>query len=408
MSGPWSTDKWFVSPWNFVDEVRSAFSFPPKVRLHDVSLRDGEQQAGITFTKDDKIRIAEKLAEVGVHRIEAGMPAVSPQDEAAVKELAKRDLGPEIFAFSRCMVEDVKRAVDCGVKGIVIEIPSSDHMIQYAYRWPLEKAIELSIEATSFARDNGLYTVFFPIDASRAPINWFLDLIQRVAREGHMDALAVVDTFGGLAPSTVPYLIRKIKERIDKPLEAHFHDDFGMAAANTILALASGCEVAHTTVSAIGERAGNAPYEDVAMGLLLLYGVDLGLKTEKLYETSKLVQSLAGVNVRPNRSVTGDMLFKVESGIIAGWLKNVGREHLLEATPYLPSLVGQTGPEVVLGKNSGLPSVELWLDRLGLKATEEEETLILEKVKEKAFDQKGLLTEVDFVQIVRLVKGTSR
>ena len=108
-SQPWKTDNWFVSPWNFAPEVRQEFKFAPKIKVHDITLRDGEQQAGIEFNKDDKIAIAEALAEAGVHRIEAGMPAVSPSDEAAIREIVKRNLGPEIFAFSRCMVEDVKR-----------------------------------------------------------------------------------------------------------------------------------------------------------------------------------------------------------------------------------------------------------------------------------------------------------
>ena len=129
---PWRTENWFVSPWNYLEEVTRDFQPPKQVKIHDVTLRDGEQQAGIIFTKDDKVRIAEKLAEVGVHRIEAGMPAVSPPDEAAIKEIVKRDLGPEIFCFSRCMVDDVKRAVDCGVRGIVMEIPASAHLIEHA------------------------------------------------------------------------------------------------------------------------------------------------------------------------------------------------------------------------------------------------------------------------------------
>jgi len=332
------------------------------------------------------------------------MPAVSPQDAEAVKEIAKRNLGDcEVFAFARCMVEDVKKAVDCGVKGIVIEIPSSDHLIKYAYRWPLEKAINLSIEATNYAKENGLYTVFFPIDASRAPINWFLDLIEKVANEGHMDALAVVDTFGGLSPSTVPYLIKRIRERIDKPLETHFHDDFGLGVANTLIALASGCEVAHTTVSATGERAGNAAYEDLVMALLTMYDVDLGIKTEKLYEISKLVQEIGKAPVRPNKSIVGDMLFKVESGIIASWVQNVGQEHILETVPFLPSMVGQTGPEIVLGKNSGLPSVEAWLDKLKLVADDEQKQQILKEVKEKSFETKALLTEEQFMDIYQKV-----
>ena len=111
------------------------------------------------------------LAEAGVHRIEAGMPVVSPSDTAAIKEIVKRNLGPQIFAFSRCMVDDVKRAVDCGVKGIVMEVPSSTHIIKYAYKWPLEKAIDLSIESTAYAHAQGLEVVFFPIDFSRAEMN---------------------------------------------------------------------------------------------------------------------------------------------------------------------------------------------------------------------------------------------
>src|SRR5512143_4041208 len=167
----WKTDNWFVSPWNFADEVRKDFKFANKIQVHDISLRDGEQQAGIEFNKDDKIAIAEALAEAGVHRIEAGMPAVSPSDEAAIREIVKRDLGPEIFAFSRCMVEDVKRAVDTGVKGIVMEVPSSEHIVQYGYKWPLEKAIQTSIDSTRYAKEQGLYVVFFPIDSTRADMN---------------------------------------------------------------------------------------------------------------------------------------------------------------------------------------------------------------------------------------------
>lgn len=146
MSTPWETDKWFVSLWDYLDEGKKEFSFPEKVIFHDTTLRDGEQQAGVIFTKGDKVAIAEKLAGVGVHRIEAGLPAVSAQDEAAIKEIVKRNLGPEIFSFSRCMPDDVKRAADCGVDGVVVEIPTSQHTIQKAYRWPLEKVLGSAIK----------------------------------------------------------------------------------------------------------------------------------------------------------------------------------------------------------------------------------------------------------------------
>src|SRR6266404_7928466 len=190
---PWKTDKWFVSPWNFDESVRPQLHFAKRITFHDVTLRDGEQQTGVIFTKDDKIRIAEGLAEAGVHRIEAGMPVVSPSDTAAIKEIVKRNLGPQVFAFSRCMVDDVKRAIDCGVAGVAMEIPSSRHLIQLGYRWSVERAIATSVEATSYARDHGLKVSFFPIDATRADLDDYLKLVGAVAQDGHMDALVLVD-----------------------------------------------------------------------------------------------------------------------------------------------------------------------------------------------------------------------
>lgn len=407
METPWKTDKWFTSPWNFAPEVRSQLNFAKKIKLHDVTLRDGEQQAGIVFRKDEKVRIAEQLAEVGIHRIEAGMPAVSKQDEEAIKEIVKRNLGPEIFAFARCMVDDVKRAVDCGVKGIVVEIPSSEHLIKYAYKWDLAKAIDLSVKATTYAHEQGLYTVFFPIDCSRSDMKWVLDLLTTVAKDGWMDAVAIVDTFGGLMPHAVPYLIKAVKERIpDKPIEVHFHDDFGLGAANTLMALAAGADVAHTTVSAIGERAGNTAYEEVALALLTMYNIDLGLKTEKFVETSKLIQQLGKVSVRPNKGILGDMLFKIESGIVTSWWLNVKDEHPLEVVPYHWELVGQQKPEPVLGKNNGIDSINYYLDKLGIKgATEEQKMQLLQAVKAKSFEKKGLLTEEEFKELAKQIIG---
>ena len=397
---PWKTDKWFVSPWNFTDAVREQLHFPKQVKFHDITLRDGEQQSGVIFTKDDKIRIAEALAEAGVHRIEAGMPVVSPSDTAAIKEIVKRKLGPQVFAFSRCMVDDVKRAVDCGVAGIVMEVPSSTHIIEYAYKWPLEKAIDLSIESTAYAHQQGLEVVFFPIDFSRADMKWVLDLIMRVANEGHMDALALVDTFGVLAPHAMQYLVREAKKRVNKRLEAHFHMDFGMGIANTIMAVAEGVEVIHSTVLGLGERAGNVPMEETAMALLTLYGVDTGLKLNKLYGLARLVEELSGHKVPSNRPVVGEQLFHIESGIIASWWQNCGNTRPTELFPYHWDVVGQPAPRVVLGKGSGIDSIKAALKAMGLDFTEEEAMQVVMAVKESSLASKRLLTDEEFRAIV--------
>jgi isopropylmalate/homocitrate/citramalate synthase len=402
---PWKTEHWFVSPWNYLPEVTRDFQPPKQVKIHDITLRDGEQQAGITFTKDDKIRIAEKLAEVGVHRIEAGMPAVSPQDEAAIKEIVRRNLGPEIFCFSRCMVDDVKRAADCGVKGVVMEIPSSEHLIKHAYQWPLEKAIGLSIKATLAAKEMGLYTVFFTIDATRADMDWFLNLIERVATEGHMDALTLVDTFGVLSPHGAWYFTKKVRERINKPLEIHFHADFGLAVANTIMSVLAGAEVIHSTVTGIGERAGNTPMEETVLALLTLYGIDVGIKYNKLNELAQLVRELSATEIPRNRPYIGDIAYDIESGIVTSWFKNAWEEYPTDVFPVHPDFVGHRHTKIVMGKKSGLDNIAIWSEKLGIRLDKEEATEVLMQVKQRAYDLRRPLNEDEFRQIVNGVKA---
>ena len=368
-----------------------------------MTLRDGEQQAGIAFTREDKVAIAKRLAAAGVDRIEAGMPMVSPQDEAAIKEIVQLDLGPEIFAFARCMVADIELARSCGVDGVVVEIPSSGHIIEKAYGWPLERAVELSIEATLAAKQSGLYTVFFTIDSSRAEFDWYLDLVERVAAEGHMDALVLVDTFGGVAGHAIPSWVAKVRERLpDVPLEAHFHDDFGLAVANSIVALASGVEVVHTTVSGVGERAGNTPMEDLALALRMLYDVPHGLATREFYALSRLVRERGRHDVPSNRAVVGERLFEIESGIIAGWYEQCIEADPLELFPYHWDEVGHAPARVVYGKGSGLASAALACRELGIDADEESMREVLATIKARALETKSLLP---FEEVARILNA---
>lgn len=407
MSQPWHTDQWFTSPWNHLPEVRDTLAFASEIKIHDITLRDGEQQTGVALSADEKVRIAEALAEAGVHRIEAGMPIVSAADKEAIERIVKLDLPTQIFSFSRCMVEDVQRAADTGVTGVVVEIPSSEHIIKTAYNWPLQKAIDLSIEATAKAKELGLYTVFFPIDASRAELGWFLDLITKVATEGHMDALACVDTFGGTSPSAMAFLVQACKKRLGKPVETHFHDDFGCATANTLLGLAAGADVAHVTVAGVGERAGNAALEQVVLGLLTMYDIKVGIDTTKLCGLADLVRETFRHAVPDNKSIIGDRLYQVESGIIASWVKQCGDANLLELFPYRPELVGQDAVSVVMGKGSGADSIHHWLDKLGLGAVADDAELmqILVACKQQSIEKKGLLTEGEFMAVVDKVRA---
>ena len=408
MSQAWKTDRWFASPWTYAPEVQKDLHFPDQIRIHDVTLRDGEQQTGIVFRRQEKVAIAKKLAEAGIHRIEAGMPAVSSEDEAAIKDIVALGLPAEIFSFARCMPADVKLAQECGVKGIITEIPSSDHIIKNAYGKTMDWAIKSSIETTLAAKEAGLYTVFFTIDSTRSDLGRYLDLMERVATEGHMDAMTLADSFGVCTPQGIAMVVKKLKARFKQPIEIHCHEDFGLGVANTIAALSNGASVAHVTVSATGERAGNVPLEDTVMALRVLYGIETGIKTEKFYELSKMVQELARFQLPPNRPIVGDSLYNIESAIVAMFHRRCKQVEPLEYIPFLPEVAGRPGVDIALGKGSGLANVEEHLDRRGLQATPEQANEIVNLVKQTSIEKKALLTDAEFGEILDTVLKTKK
>ena len=397
------TENYFVSPVNYMEEVINDMRLPEKVMLHDSTLRDGEQQTGVAFTLDDKVRIAELLSEVGIQRIEAGMPAVSKIDEEAIRSIVKRNLGPEIFAFSRATERDIRLAADLGVDGVVIEIPSNDEMIRYGYQWPKERAQNAVIYATQLAHELGLYVDLFLMDSSRLKPSEFISRVKIIQKEGWVDAISIVDTQGVLSTPATRYYVRKLHEELCLPIESHFHNDMGLALANTLAAFEMGASVLHTTVLGLGPRAGQAATEQAALALQLLYGVDIGLKLDRLYDLCREVGRIARFDYPVNQPVVGDLLYTIESGMPASWWMNIRDEHPLALYGILPKTVGRPDVDIALGKSSGTASIQFWLEKLDIADRDNLDLpRILEKVKETAVLKKGLLNDDDFMRIVEL------
>jgi isopropylmalate/homocitrate/citramalate synthase len=397
----WKSDQYWVSHYDFAKEIK----LPKNIKFHDTTFRDGEQQPGVVFTSEEKLRIGTMMSEIGMDRIEGGMPLVSEDDKKAVKMLANAGLDSEIFAFTRCMKDDVETSVECGVDGVIMEVPSSGQLISDAYEWSEKKAKDLAVEATAYAHAHGLYVSFFCIDLSRADSAWSLDLIKAVATEGHMDALNVVDTFGALSPEGTTEIVKLLKKNFKVPIEVHTHNDFGLAVANTLAAVKAGAEVVHTTVNGLGERSGNTSFEETAMCLKLLYGQDIKLDFSRFKELSDAVEKASGVKKAPNKAIVGNELYSVESGIVAGWWKILEKKNrALTMFPYHWSLVGQDPPKIVLGKKSGLASVQYFADKYGIVLTEEKARKVLLKIKEESIRRKGLLTEEEFKRIAEEMK----
>ena len=364
---PWRNDQWYTSAWNFDPSVKEMWHFADKIALHDVSLRDGEQQSRVALTKDQKVAIAEKLSELGVQRIEAGMPAVSRDDYEAIEEMLKRNLKSDIFCFARCMASDAQLAADLGVKGVVMEIPANELLIKYGYRWETQKAIDAAINATNMAHEKGLYVVLFLIDFSRADWDYATKFIDAVNEHGYFDALACVDTMGALNPMGAYKMVRSVKERYpDKKIEFHGHDDFGIGSANTVMAAMAGADVLHTTVAAMGERAGNVSYEDVAMTLKMMYDQDVGIDFSKICSTAEFVMDLAHTYCRPNKGIIGPVIAEMESGLPIGWFERIKKVDPLILFPYRFPFTGHKDITYTIGKGSGGPTIRHYLEKLGL------------------------------------------
>ena len=394
--------KWWVSPADYDPEVTEKFNFPPKIEFLDTTLRDGEQQPSIILTKDEKVAIAKKLDAVGVHRIEAGTPAVLKEDAEAIREITSLGLKSKIFAFVRNMAKDMQLAKECGVDGVIAEMVSSEHMLTYGKRWTKERAIQASVEATLAAREMGLYVTYFPADSSRAEFDFLLDIIQHVYEEGHMDSVALVDTMGVFSPEGAALRVRKLRERFPTlPVEVHFHDDYAMGVATTIAGLAAGASVAHVTVNGIGERAGGAQLEAVALVLRALYGQETGVDMTQFKSLSHFVAQAARCAVAPTKPVVGDKIFLWETGLPSSLWMNAKDTDPLVMLPYMYSLTGQNEPYLLLGKKSGKDNLKVWLEENGAEVPQEKMGDLLQLVKNKSYAVKRDLTKEEFDELVK-------
>ncbi len=390
---------WWVSPYNFIPEVRDTLELPAKVEIHDATLRDGEQTPGVVFSVDDKIAIAQKLNEVGVDRIEAGMPAVSPQDEEAIKQISQLDLNSRIFVFARAMKQDIDKALECGAHGVIIEVPIGYPKLKTQFGWTWRDVLKRSAEVINYAREQGLYAVFFPYDTTRARPDDLENLCKGLMAESPPDSIGIVDTMGCATPEAIQYMVRWVKRMTGLPIEIHTHNDFGMGVATEFAAVCAGAEVVHSCGNGLGERTGNAALEELILGLNLLYGYDTNYRLDKLPELGSLISRLANVPVARNKPVLGAANFTRESGI---GINFVMQDPLVMFGTH-PALTGRTG-EVVLGKKSGKASIIYKLDELGFaEAGADQVDEMLNIVKQTGIQKRNILTDDEFKGIVETV-----
>jgi len=397
-------DKWWVSPFNLVPEVRNTFSLPPRVEIHDATLRDGEQTPGVVFSIADKVAIAEKMAEIGVDRIEAGMPAVSDQDFKAIKEITRLGLKSKIYTFVRAMTADIDKSVECGATGVILEIPIGYPKLMWQFKWTWEDVLRKSVDVINYAKKHNLEVVYFPYDTTRARQEDLENLLPRLMDVCQPDSIGIVDTMGCILPEGMKYMVRLVK-KLTKGLkvEAHTHNDFGMAVATELAAVEAGAEVVHSCSNGLGERTGNAALEELIVALHVLYGYETHYRMDKLPELGDLVRRLSDLPIAVNKPILGSRNFTRESGI---GVDLVVKQPLAMFGTH-PALTGRSG-DVVLGKKSGKASITYTLEQMGITGTSDAAVNEMRQMgKERSSEKRGLITPEEFREIADRVLASA-
>jgi isopropylmalate/homocitrate/citramalate synthase len=376
-------------------ELNDDYRLGGSVGLYDTTLRDGEQTVGVVLDPEEKLEIARLLDDLGIDRIEAGFPRVSQDDWDAVRLISDAGLRAEIWGFSRAVPADLEALVELGVGASVIESPISDLKLE-AIGVSREKMLGRITGAMSFAAEHGIHAAFFGVDSTRAEPG-FYELVYKRAVEAGAREVAVVDTLGIASPEAVADLVGRTVEWVGPGVPVHFHghNDFGLATASAVAAVRAGARWVHGTINGMGERAGNANLGEVALTLRALYGVESNLRLERVREVSRRVRELSGYELEPWKPVTGDTLFRRESGAVASQFHDPP-----SIEPYSSELV-RAERGVVLGKKSGLDSIRIKAEELGLDLPEDRRAEVLAKVKELGAKKRGLVTDEEFRELVR-------
>ncbi len=390
----------FDSPLSHAMNAASAnLATSSPIYIHDTTLRDGEQAAGVAFSIDEKVAIAKFLDDVGVHELEVGIPAMGHEEAAAIAHIVRLGLHAKLTGWNRAVISDVQASIACGLSRVHISIPVSDIQINAKFHGQWRAMFEKLRDTITFAQDHGLWVSVGGEDSSRADDVFLLDAAQ-YAQEWGASRFRFCDTVGILDPLMTYEKVKHLVSNLDIPVEMHTHNDLGMATANAIAGIRAGAMSVNTTVNGLGERAGNAALEEVVMALKRIYGITTHVHTKHLLELSRLVAQASNCPVPPWKAIVGENTFAHESGIHAHGILHDPNTY----EPFSPEEVGWQR-RLVVGKHSGRHLIQSVLDRYGIILNPQDSASVLAAVRSWSTQAKRSLTDDELLSLIRAQQG---
>ncbi|MHA1269458.1 MAG: LeuA family protein [Candidatus Helarchaeota archaeon] len=382
-----------------IDEIKKQYKFASSITFSDTTCRDGEQQVGVVFTPEQKVEIVQMLGEVGISLVEVGYPGVSKEEERACKMITANAPKAICFVMARANKNDIDAAVRADARMLDLFTSCSEFHIREKMGLTPEENINKYLELLDYATDHGMMIVFGMEDISRSDIDYYVKIVSAVkeAAGSHWAGTGISDTTGVFNPISAKWFYRQVQDKLGGlALGMHFHNDHGLATANTLACLEEGAAACQGTILGLGERCGNTPLEEVVVALRTIYGIKLRIKYDKLVELCDMVSKFAGIPIPVNKPIVGMNAFRHESGIHAhGVLAN---PHIYEFIPH--SLLGRKS-EFAFGKFSGTAVVvEEVLTPHGIKPNKEQLREIVLRIKneqEKRESEKSK-TQEEFIQ----------
>ncbi|WP_449411969.1 LeuA family protein [Natronorubrum aibiense] len=373
--------EFFQGTLDSTDEIESA-------RVFDTTLRDGEQSPGTSFSYDDKRQIASILDEMGTHVIEAGFPVNSDAEFEAVRDIASSTQATTC-GLARVVDADIEAALDSGVEMVHTFVSTSDVQIEDSMHTTRDEVVQRAVDAVERVTETGTTCMFSPMDATRTDEQFLIDVIEAVTEAG-VDWINIPDTTGVATPTRFKAMIKKVAAHTDARIDVHAHDDFGLATANALAGIEAGADQAQVSVNSIGERAGNAAYEEFVMAVESLYQTDTGIDTTRITELSEIVEEKSGMGTPGNKPIVGDNAFSHESGIhAAGVIEN---SDTFEPGVMTPEMVGAKR-RLVMGKHTGTHSVRERLHERGFDPTDEQVKAVTRRVKDYGAEKRRVTVD---------------